>query len=121
MIQIKKDFSYAQLNDRYAVVVGASDTWVNYRHQADALAFYQLLKSNGYDDDHIILIMEDNIAFSPLNIRTGEVRVTPDGDNLYHDVAVDYHLSDISVVGSREHHERKEIRAPQGGDSAHGQ
>lgn len=93
----QKDFSYAQLNDRYAVIIGASDTWVNYRHQADALAFYQLLKSNGYDDNHIILIMEDNIAFNPLNTKTGEVRVTPDGENLYHDVAVDYHLSDISI------------------------
>lgn len=93
----QKDFHYPRLNSRYAVVVGASDTWMNYRHQADALAFYQLLKSNGYDDDHIILIMEDNIANNPLNIRPGEVRVTPDGENLYHDVRVDYHLSDISV------------------------
>lgn len=93
----QKDLSYVPLNDRYAVVVGASDTWINYRHQADALAFYQLLKSNGYDDDHIILIMEDNIANNPLNKRPGEVRVTLDGENLYHDVDVDYHLSDISV------------------------
>lgn len=93
----QKDFTYPQLNDRYAVVVGASDTWVNYRHQADALAFYQMLKSNGYDDDHIILIMEDNIANHPYNSRPGDVRVTPDGENLYHDVKVDYHLSDISV------------------------
>lgn len=93
----QKDFTYPQLNGRYAVVVGASDTWVNYRHQADALAFYQILKSNGYDDNHIILIMEDNIANHPYNSRPGDVRVTPDGENLYHDVKVDYHLSDISV------------------------
>lgn len=93
----QKDFSYPALNDRYAVVVGASDTWINYRHQADALAFYQMLKSSGYDDDHIILIMEDNIANHPNNAHPGEIRVTADGENLYHDVKVDYHLSDISV------------------------
>lgn len=93
----QKDFYYPRINSRYAVVVGASDTWVNYRHQADALAFYQMLKSHGYDDDHIILIMEDNIANHPNNGRPGDIRVTPDGENLYHDVKVDYHLSDISV------------------------
>lgn len=93
----QKDFTYPALNGRYAVVVGASDTWINYRHQADALAFYQMLKNSGYDDDHIILIIEDNIANNPLNAHPGEVRVTTDGDNLYHDVKVDYHLSDISV------------------------
>lgn len=93
----QKDLTYPALNDKYAVVVGASDTWVNYRHQADALAFYQMLKSHGYDDDHIILIMEDNIANHPNNAHPGEIRVTTDGENLYHDVKVDYHLSDISV------------------------
>lgn len=94
----QNDISYPPLNNRYAVVVGGSDTWINYRHQADALAFYQMLKSCGYDDDHIIMIMEDNIANHPNNTRPGDVRVTPDGENLYHDVKVDYHLSDISVA-----------------------
>lgn len=119
----QKDLNYGSLNDRYAVVVGASDTWVNYRHQADALAFYQLLKSKGYDDDHIILIMEDNIAYNPLNSRTGEVRVTPDGENLYHDVAIDYHLSDISLsdlkdIMSGKNSERlKEVIQPTANDN----
>lgn len=94
----QKDFNYPGLNSRYAVVVSASDTWVNYRHQADTLAFYQMLKSSGYDDDHIILIMEDNIANHPNNARPGDIRVMPDGENLYRDVKVDYHLSDISVA-----------------------
>lgn len=93
----QKDFKYPQLHERYAIVIGASDTWTNYRHQADALAFYQMLKSSGYDDDHIILILEDNIASNPMNMHPGEVRVTPGGENLYHDVRVDYHLSNIAV------------------------
>lgn len=93
----QRDLQYPELHDRFAVVVGASDTWLNYRHQADALAMYQMLKSAGYDDDHIILIMEDNIAFDSRNVIPGNVRVTPDGENLYHDVAVDYKLSEINV------------------------
>lgn len=91
----QRDFTYPALGDKYAVVVGASDTWSNYRHQADALAMYQMLKTAGYDDDHIILIMEDNIAADPKNIYPGIVRVTPDGENLHHDVKVDYKLSEI--------------------------
>lgn len=92
----QKEFDYPELQEQYALIVGASDTWINYRHQADALAFYQLLKTRGYDDDHIILVMEDNIANNPNNPKPGNVRVTSNGENLYHDVKVDYHLSDIS-------------------------
>lgn len=88
---------YPALDDRYAVVVGASDTWANYRHQADALAMYRLLRQHGYDDDHIILITEDNIASDSRNIYPGVVRVTPDGENLYENVKVDYHLSEIDL------------------------
>lgn len=119
----QKDFTYPALNDKYAVVVGASDTWVNYRHQADALAFYQMLKSHGYDDDHIILIMEDNIASHPNNAHPGEVRVTTDGENLYHDVNVDYHLSDISVsdfydiMSGKRSDRLKEVIAPGANDN----
>ena len=34
----------------------------NYRHQADVLNMYWILSKNGYDDDHIVLIIEDDIA-----------------------------------------------------------
>lgn len=87
---------YPALNERWAVIVGASDDWVNYRHQADALAMYQMLKRHGYDDKHIILIMEDNLAYNKNNLYPGTVKVKPDGENIYHDVNVDYHVSDIS-------------------------
>lgn len=93
----QKDITYPDLADNWAVVVATSDTWVNYRHQADALAMYQLLKRHGYDDDHIILVMENNIAYNENNLYPGEVRVRTDGENLYHDVNVDYHLSDINI------------------------
>ncbi len=93
----QSDITYPALNDRWAVVVGTSDTWANYRHQADALAMYQLLKRHGYDDDHILLIIADNIANDPHNIYPGVVRVRPDGENVYQDVKVDYRLGDVSI------------------------
>ncbi|MDE7440600.1 MAG: ABC transporter substrate-binding protein [Muribaculaceae bacterium] len=88
---------YGELHENWAVVISTSDTWANYRHQADALSMYQLLKRHGYDDDHIILIMEDNIAYDSHNIYPGIVRTSTDGDNLYVDVKVDYKLSELDL------------------------
>ena len=90
------NIEYPELKEKWAVVIGTSDKWAYYRHQADALAMYQLLKRHGYDDDHIILIIEDNIAFHPNNIYPGVVKVRPDGENLYQDVVVDYKINDIT-------------------------
>ncbi len=89
-------FSYPTLDDSWALVVATSTTWSNYRHQADALEFYQLLKSKGYDDDHIILIIEDDIAYNEKNPYPGVISSAIDGTNLYADVCVDYIMSDIS-------------------------
>lgn len=88
-----------EIREKQAVLVAAStntNTLLNYRHQADALNIYQILKSNGYDDDHIILIIADDIT-NRLSNRTNEVRVSPKGPNLYHDLEIDYNLKDISV------------------------
>ena len=68
--QLKEEevkITYPKQTGNYAMIVAASSGWENYRHQADALAMYQLLKQQGYDDDHILLIMEDDIAQNRYN------------------------------------------------------
>lgn len=92
-----RTFNYPELHDRWAVVVAASQGFANYRHQADALNIYQYLRSNGFTDDHILLIMADDIAYNPLNKQAGMVSVSVDGENLYHDVAVDHHVADLTA------------------------
>ena len=87
---------YGTKDGNYAVIVAASTGWHNYRHQADALDIYQMLKQSGYDDDHILLIMEGDILNDKYNLHKGEVRVSPDGENLYHDVVVDYRMSTLT-------------------------
>jgi glycosylphosphatidylinositol transamidase (GPIT) subunit GPI8 len=57
---------------------------------------YQLLKRHGYDEDHILLIIADNIAYDPHNLYQGVVRVRPNGENVYENTQVDYKLGDIS-------------------------
>ena len=80
------EIDYPELKDNYAVLVAASEGWYNYRHQADVLGFYQYLKGKGYDDDHIILIMADDIANNELNPLQGVVRREIGGRNLYENV-----------------------------------
>lgn len=87
-------FTYPEHKSNYALLVAASTTWDNYRHQADILNVYQILKYLGYDDEHIVLIMQDDLANNSRNPYKGEVR-RYDGQNLYVDVNVDYKLKDL--------------------------
>ena len=87
---------YPELKGNYAVLVAASEGWKNYRHQADVLGMYHYLKGKGYDDDHIILIMADDIAYNEKNPLQGVVRREIGEDNLYDDLQIDYKLGDLS-------------------------
>ena len=89
------DLSYPDLKGKWALLVAGSSSWKNYRHQADVLAMYQLLKSRGYTDERIVLVMEDDIANHPSNPQQGIIQVNIGGENLYQQVEVDYHLSDL--------------------------
>lgn len=92
---VPDDDRYAPLDGHAAFIVATSSGWNNYRHQADALAMYQMLKGFGYTDDQIVLVMEDDVAGHPSNPHPGEVRVTPDGEDLRAGAVVDYKLSDL--------------------------
>lgn len=94
------------VTDRWAVVISPSTTWSNYRHQADAFAMYQLLRQHGYDDDHIVLIVEDNLANDSRNVFPGQIFVERSNDpaaandqfvndDVRKGVVVDYHFSDL--------------------------
>ena len=90
------DITYPAIEDRWAVLVCSSDGWSNYRHQADLLNFYHFIKVLGMTDDHIILIMQDDIAYHEKNPYPGIIRSLPEGDNLYCDFELDYKLGDIA-------------------------
>lgn len=86
---------YPELKDRWALLVAASTGWNNYRHQADIFAIYQRLKMSGYDDEHIVLIAEDDVALNPVNPYPGQVFITENGDDVRAGVKVDYRLSEV--------------------------
>ena len=91
------EIDYPELKDNYAVLVAASQGWKNYRHQADVLGMYHFLKGKGYDDDHIIMIMADDIAYNEKNPSQGMVCREIGGDNLYKDIQIDYKLGDLAL------------------------
>lgn len=87
------EISYPELADNWALLVAASKGWPNYRFQADVFSIYDILKDNGYDDDHIVLIVEDDLAFNGDNKNDrGAVRTSENGPNLYVPGAIDYKL-----------------------------
>ena len=94
---LQEDANLKPCEGNKAVLVAASSGWGNYRHQADILAYYQLLKKNHFTDDDIILIMADDLAYDEKNPYPGQIF----GDNkkqvnLYTDVKVDYKLDQIT-------------------------
>lgn len=88
--------NYPELKDQYAVLVQGSSGWNDYRHEADVLSIYQMLKANGYPDDHIILISADYCANAPENKDKGAVRTDPGGKNLREGAVIDYLNADLT-------------------------
>ena len=94
------------VTDHWAVVISPSTTWANYRHQADAFAMYQTLRQHGYEDDHIILIAQDNLANDQRNKFPGQIFVERSDDASTSDMLVnfdvrqgakvDYHFEDLT-------------------------
>ena len=75
-------YEYPALTEQYAVLVQGSSEWTNYRHQADVLSVYQLLRKGGFDDDHIILVLDKAIPTYPQNPEPGVMRARVGGKDL---------------------------------------
>ncbi len=74
--------AYPDLTEQYAVLVQGSTGLKNYRHQADVLNMYQLLRQHGFDDNHIILIIDQALAHDNGNPEKGIIRTSMTGKDL---------------------------------------
>ena len=96
-------FAYPTLTDQYAVLVQGSEDYSNYRHQADVLSIYQALRRGGFPDDHIILIIDRDMASYEKNPQPGTVRTISGGPDLLSGTdglpaaEVDYDSHDLSA------------------------
>ena len=90
---------YAPLESQWAVLVCGSRGWFNYRHQADVLHMYRLLRTNGFDDDHIILAAApQDILDDDRNLHPDTIYYTPGGQNLGEDICLDYNTDTLTAA-----------------------
>jgi len=83
--------------DHWAVLVAGSNSWYNYRHQADVCHAYQILHKHGIPDQHIIVMMYDDIAFNEANPYKNNIINRPYGPNVYPGVPHDYTKHHVNV------------------------
>lgn len=87
-------------DNNWAVLVCSSRYWFNYRHIANTLSVYRLVRRLGVPDSRIILMLPEDAACNSRNPRKGAVFGAPSlRENLYGggDIEVDYRGSDVSV------------------------
>eukprot|EP01086_Lenisia_limosa_P008045 TRINITY_DN286_c0_g4_i9.p1 TRINITY_DN286_c0_g4~~TRINITY_DN286_c0_g4_i9.p1 ORF type:complete len:468 (+),score=181.51 TRINITY_DN286_c0_g4_i9:34-1437(+) len=82
----------------HVVIVAGSDTWGNYRHQADAYHAYQSVVEHGIPTENIIVMHTDDIANNRRNPLKGYVRNYPsrDAPNVYEGVPKHYTGNDVT-------------------------
>lgn len=88
-------FALCNHKDNWAVLVAGSNSFWNYRHQADIFHTYQTLISDGFNKDHIIVFAYDDIANDRENPWPGEIFNRPNGEDVYKGVFVDYKKGDV--------------------------
>jgi len=84
--------------DHWAVLVAGSNTYSNYRHQADVHHAYQILKNNGMPESNIILMSYDDIAQNYRNPFPGEIFNKPNGDNVYFQKDISYSGKEVTAA-----------------------
>jgi legumain len=87
--------------DHWAVIMAGSNTYGNYRHQADACHAYQIAKKNGIPESNIIMLAYDDIANSSRNPFPGKMfnKPTPSGTpgvDVYEGCKIDYKGSEVN-------------------------
>lgn len=83
-------YASAAASDHWAVLVAGSNTYGNYRHQADVAHAYQILIGQGLLPEQIIYMAYDDIANNASNPLPGQLFNRTNGPNVYDASVVDY-------------------------------
>ena len=83
----------------WAVIVGSSQYWHNYRHVSGALTMYDAVRTLGVPDSQIVLMLAGDTPCDARNAAPGRVvSERPDGPNLYRpDLQVDYRGAEVTA------------------------
>ncbi|KER19199.1 hypothetical protein T265_11945 [Opisthorchis viverrini] len=85
-----------QPSKNWVVLVAGSNTWENYRHQADVFHAYQVVRKNNVPPENIITFAYDDIANNPRNPFKGQVFNDYNHLDVYRDVVIDYRGKDVT-------------------------
>jgi len=91
-----EDLPDTQDGSLWVFLVAGSHGWYNYRHQADVCHAYQIVHAHGVPDDHIIVMMYDDLAYNKENPTPGKIINHPNGTDVYHGVPHDYVCSNVN-------------------------
>lgn len=85
----------------WAVLVAGSNSYSNYRHQADVCHAYQVVKAKGIPESNIITLAYDDIANNSRNPFPGKLFNKPtaagvEGVDVYAGCKIDYSGSDVT-------------------------
>ncbi|XP_046848645.1 legumain-like [Xenia sp. Carnegie-2017] len=80
----------------WVLIVAGSNTWENYRHQADVCHAYQIVHRNKIPDENIVVMMYDDIAHNKDNPTPGKIINKPHGPDVYEGVVKDYTGADVT-------------------------
>ena len=102
--ELEKFFSNSEKQNQkhsnnWAVLINSSRFWFNYRHIANTLSFYHIVKKLGIPDSQIVLMLADDVACNPRNRFPGEVFNNKNRQkNVYgENVEVDYRGYEVTV------------------------
>ncbi|XP_050959169.1 legumain-like [Labeo rohita] len=84
-------------SSKWVMLVAGSNSWDNYRHQADVCHAYQIAHQNGIPDSQIVVMMYDDIANNKKNPYPGNIINKPNGANVYPGVPKDYIRGDVTT------------------------
>ena len=93
----------ATASDHWAVIVAGSNTFGNYRHQADTCHAYQIMKKHGIPESQIIHLAYDDIANNSQNPFKGQIFNKPTaagtpGVDVYAGCKIDYKGSNTTAA-----------------------
>ncbi len=94
-------YASAAKSDHWAVIMAGSNTYSNYRHQADSHHAVKIMMENGIPRDQIIHLAYDDVANSRYNPFPGQLFNKPTdagtpGVNVYDQSEIDYSGSAVN-------------------------
>lgn len=94
MVQV----SAAEHSNNWAVLVGTSRFFFNYRHVGNPLGIYHAIKKLGIPDSNIVLMLADDMPCNPRNVEPARVFANEKMTDVYgSDVEVDYRGEEVTV------------------------